>query len=43
MRIALTIVILLLGIKLGLDLADSPLRDRLEERKETIQRQIDAM
>ena len=43
MRIALTIVILLLGMKLGLDLSDSPLRDRLEEREETIQRQIDAM
>ncbi len=43
MRIALTIVILLLGMKLGLDLSDSPLRDRMEERKETIQRQIDAM
>jgi len=43
MRIALTIVVLLLGIKIGLDLADSPLRDRLQERNETIQRQIDAM
>jgi hypothetical protein len=43
MRIALTLCVVLLGIKLGLELADSPLRDRLQERNETIQRQIDAM
>ena len=43
MRIALTLIVVLLGVKLGLELADSPLRDRLQERNETIQRQIDAM
>jgi hypothetical protein len=43
MRLGLALIVLLLGIKIGLDLADSPLRDRLQERNETIQRQIDAM
>lgn len=43
MRIALTLVFVLLGINLVVDLLDSPLRDLIEERNETIQRQIDAM
>ena len=43
MRIVLTLVFVFLGINLVVDLLDSPLRDLIEERNETIQRQIDAM
>ena len=43
MRIALSAVIVLLGLNLVIDLLDSPLREVIENRNETIQRQIDSM
>jgi len=43
MRIALSAIIILLGINFLIDLMDSSLVDMIEERNETIQRQIDSM
>ena len=43
MRIALSAIIILLGVNFLIDLMDSSLVDVIEERNETIQRQIDSM
>jgi hypothetical protein len=43
MRIALSAIIILLGVNFLIDLMDSSLVDMIEERNETIQRQIDSM
>ena len=43
MRIAVSAIIILLGANFLIDLMDSSLVDMIEERNETIQRQIDSM
>jgi len=43
MRIALSAIIILLGANILIELMDSSLVDVIEERNETIQRQIDSM
>ena len=43
MRIALSAIIILLGANILIELLDSSLVDVIEQRNETIQRQIDAM
>ena len=43
MRIALAAIIVICGANLLIELLDSPLIDVINERNETIQRQIDAM
>jgi hypothetical protein len=43
MRIALSVIIILCGANLLIELLDSPLIDVINERNETIQRQIDRM
>jgi hypothetical protein len=43
MRICLSAIVILLGANLLIDLLDSNMMDVINERNETIQRQIDAM
>jgi hypothetical protein len=43
MRICLSAIVILLGINLLIDLLDSDMMEVINERNETIQRQIDAM
>jgi len=43
MRIALAAIIVICGANLLIGLLDSPLMNTINERNETIQRQIDAM
>ena len=43
MRIFLSAIIILLGANLLIDLLDSDMMEVINERNETIQRQIDAM
>jgi len=42
MRIALTAIIVLLGVNLVIDLMDSNLKNIIEERNETINRMIES-
>ena len=42
MRIALTAIIVLLGVNLIIDLMDSNLKNIIEERNETINRMIES-
>lgn len=43
MRIFLSAIVILLGVNLLIDLLDSDMMEVINERNETIQRQIDAM
>ena len=43
MRIFLSAIVVILGVNLLIDLMDSNLVDVMQERNETIQRQIDRM
>jgi hypothetical protein len=43
MRICLSAIVILLGANLLIDLLDSDMMEVINERNETIQRQIDAM
>jgi len=43
MRICLSAIVILLGANLLIDLLDSNMMEVINERNETIQRQIDAM
>jgi len=43
MRICLSAIVILLGVNLLIDLLDSDMMEVINERNETIQRQIDAM
>ena len=43
MRIALSLVIVLLGVNLFINIMNSPLVDNIEQRNERIQQQIDSM
>ena len=43
MRICLSAIVILLGTNLLIDLLDSDMMEVINERNETIQRQIDAM
>lgn len=43
MRIALSAIIILIGANLLISILDSSLVDKIEERNESIQRQIDSM
>jgi|TARA_R110001606_G_C14964936_1_gene602380 hypothetical protein len=43
MRICLSVIVILLGANLLIDLLDSDMMEVINERNETIQRQIDAM
>jgi hypothetical protein len=43
MRIALSVIIILCGVNLLIELLDSSLVDVIQQRNETIQKQIDAM
>ncbi|AFD02681.1 hypothetical protein Syn7803C97_63 [Synechococcus phage S-MbCM6] len=43
MRIALSVIIILCGVNLLIELLDSSMMEVIQERNETIQRQIDAM
>ncbi len=43
MRICLSAIVILLGVNLLIDLLDSDMMEVINERNETIQRQIDQM
>lgn len=43
MRIALSAIIILLGVNILIELLDSSMVDVIKKRNETIQRQIDSM
>ena len=43
MRICLSAIVILLGVNLFINLLDSNMMEIINERNETIQRQIDAM
>jgi len=43
MRICLSVIVILLGANLLIDLLDSDMMEVINERNETIQRQIDQM
>jgi len=43
MRIFLAVIIILLGVNLGIDLLDSNMTELIQERNETIQKQMEQL